>query len=496
MLILVHIRHICSSCIQKVCPPTMGNDCQCTAMHCEDTDLSTTDGKTDESSETCLCNADPNDETKIIYKPYPKITRNKISTLISGYIRHIININNFSSDITNICVSFLHKKDYLFKILMIERNPVRTVSMIDTESHESITSYSQPLTGSADIAVTVYCNFAEYGRSLPNGIKSRLKSINSDEIYNIVVHIGFGDNRSDPVGPPSETDMTFHAEIIALTKCKVTDHFSLNLLTTFPEIFSIEWRIKPVYDGHNKIITFCNNNICTLNLNNMNFELKPIKTEIYRKYSSLCKLPASSRIMIIGGEMTDQNAAFVQKSETRNNGDCNLHHYSIKECEIYDYIEDKSISISNMNYPRKYAGCVYNKCYDQVIVAGGVLFQKSFAQPDHCNHTLEIYDMNKDKWRVLPQKLLYKCEMYEAFEYMSFQTNLWIDSFNPNIVYIFAGGIKDRTECEIQFVDTRENDKNVGYCYTVSPNVKLDGFCNIDSQVVLDDIYGSYMTHL
>ena len=60
------------------------------------------------------------------------------------------------------------------KILMLEWKSIRTVSMMNVENLESITSYLQPFTGNTNIAAT-YWNFTQDEQLLPNGIKSRLK---------------------------------------------------------------------------------------------------------------------------------------------------------------------------------------------------------------------------------------------------------------------------------------------------------------------------------
>ena len=82
--------------------------------------------------------------------------------------------------------------------------------------------------------------------------------------------------------------------------------------------------------------------------------------------------------------------------------------------------------------------------------------------------------------------------MYQASDFMSLYSNLWIDSFNPNIIYIFSGGLHDRKKCKIKFVDIRENDESITYCYTASGNDKLDQFYNT---VTLGNAGCSYMTH-
>ena len=75
---------------------------------------------------------------------------------------------------------------------------------------------------------------------------------------------------------------------------------------------------------------------------------------------------------------------------------------------------DKSMWLKNMIQPRLNPYCLYHDRFYQLIVAG-----------DSQLNGMEMYDINKDKWRMI----------IDILDFDKKLQNMWISKINPNIIF-------------------------------------------------------------
>ena len=267
-------------------------------------------------------------------------------------------------------------------------------------------------------AVYADCVINEYGNLLPDPITNKLKDsqqFNGNHIYQIMFDMVAG-------------------QYIVFKQYQFLDTYSFDIENKTQSRPSNSIATS-IYDGTSKIFAVCGSELHTLDLNTMTRTEKTVNIQIHRDKSSACNLPYSTRIMLIGGSATTENVDMVIKvgfqrgfentSAVGRTYICNDLHTAIKECEIFDHIKNESVKISNMKYARSNCGCVYNDAYDQVIFGDGIHFKNMVLNgPQHYNHTFEIYDMNKNKWILLKQKLAYN---YPDGGFYADAPYLWMD---------------------------------------------------------------------
>ena len=129
--------------------------------------------------------------------------------------------------------------------------------------------------------------------------------------------------------------------------------------------------------------------------------------------------------------------------------------------------------LSSTNYQRDGACNVYIEELDRIIVGGGYnrnyeyygyfdISIRNNEQGKTMAHSIEIYDIHKDKWSLYPYQTHFDHSQYGL---------LWYDNVNPNIVY-FSGRSKDggpsafftdnnpsKYYTHIEFIDLRNGEQ-------------------------------------
>ena len=120
-----------------------------------------------------------------------------------------------------------------------------------------------------------------------------------------------------------------------------------------------------------------------------------------------------SRGNILLHKRTNTSACIVDKDRfiAIFGGDCLGR--SMKQMELVALNCDVSIPLCGMNRSMKNGYSKYNEKFHGIVTCGN-------GKRD----VMEIYDIDKDKWRIIKNKLLYRVD------------GMMIDNGNPNIVYI------------------------------------------------------------
>lgn len=151
------------------------------------------------------------------------------------------------------------------------------------------------------------------------------------------------------------------------------------------------------------------------------------------------KIRLSKRLMvIIGGKRS------TYQYRTTVDDDC------AKTMEIYSFRKRKFIKCNaKLNHRRIQSGCT--NIDEHIIVVGGGI-ESTVTQ---VGNTIEMFDANKETWRLLPAMTRYNHECYPL---------LWTDTYNENPNIIYMGGsnkVKNNgmgLNAEfIEFVDARDN---------------------------------------
>ena len=140
-------------------------------------------------------------------------------------------------------------------------------------------------------------------------------------------------------------------------------------------------------------------------------------------------------------------------------GGRNINRNIINDVNILNLTSKTIINMKAMNHKRAYFNCVSYKGNNTFIVGGGY---------EGCK-TLEVFDIIKDEWMIIPQETNYSHE---------YNSCLWIDNCNQNIVYCCGKKLGyDQLDHlgYIEFCDLREDTNK----FKIFKNAKIASLFNI-----------------
>ena len=139
--------------------------------------------------------------------------------------------------------------------------------------------------------------------------------------------------------------------------------------------------------------------------------------------------------------------------------------FCLNYVELFNINSMKSIWIQNMNKKRMNAANVYHDKFYKIIVAS--------------DNNLEWYDINVDKWIMIES-----CPNYNYWhKQMNIRPNIWISSFNPNIIFVSGrmNATNNRIGIGTEMLDLRQTN-----C-----KWKIISLYDIDDSLQYDKDFGS-----
>eukprot|EP01084_Bolivina_argentea_P250514 419748_1 len=213
-----------------------------------------------------------------------------------------------------------------------------------------------------------------------------------------------------------------HNSILVIGGCEKESNNPVNTVRKF--------QLSEYYTGNNGWNIFENKMVC--------------------KREGCCSVNINSeQLIILGG---------VGKCQGKNDVKC---------MELFDINDENKSVLTDLNYIRYKAGCVYNAYMDNIIIGGGTILNfiegyhtinqykgNKISDYDTCSKIVEIYNVNKNKCIVYNKRTQYN---------HCWNPYMWINECNPNIVYIAGNSgyccIGSDINSKIEWNDMRENTK-------------------------------------
>ena len=327
--------------------------------------------------------------------------------LVSGYIRRIIlskKATNIHADIVGIIAVFAQQNDNHLVMLMIMDS--KSISYHNISILNSSTLQSYPINITNYNHDSAYCTFRMQTANIPKWLMNdkRMSRICEDEAFGII-QIGFVQhpspglfllNGANCINPNIHNSMHF-TKLPPLNEILSTDASSVTSIFHNDRLFAFEGL------GQMQVLDFTVANYSDLQWKTIDFEWNDPRTEL-----SICSIPSENKLVLLGG--SDMN---------------DVHKPS---AEVLDLESNKLKKIAAMNHTRLNCGCLFDEVMkDQIFVCGGL-----GNGPEDSSKTMEIYNFDKDEWKV-NEKLM---------NYEHVKPVLFRDKNNPNILMI-AGNRRD-----------------------------------------------------
>lgn len=267
-----------------------------------------------------------------------------------------------------------------------------------------------------------------------NKYQDKTKEIDLRHRYNILYRIGGAYGKNLKLSKTSNC-IIYNAEQFKYKKKnkEIINGYYCNL----PELHQPLTSVSSIMDNNkNTIYTigrseYGKNYIYKLDLNKSKLEWDRMDNILEKKIFGV------AMNMINNTHFNDNNDSIMMICGGRN-----INRNLVNDVNIINLTKHKVFNMESMNKKRGYFNCVSYKKNDNTFICGG-----GYEQCD----TLEIFDINKNQWIMIPQKTNY---------YHETNSCLWMDNSNQNIVWICGkklGYEQLRDLGYIEFCDLREN---------------------------------------